>query len=341
MANVTIRDVAKDAGVSTATVSRVVNNCSTVNEALRERVNISIKKLGYYPNSIARTLKSNSSKTVGFVVSDIANDFFAGMVRSVEDVLSKSGYNLIVCSTDSNQQREKDYLYLLQEKKVDGIIINISGKNDELITEMSQRLPIVLFSRKIKNPSFKGDFVDNDNYTGIALLTKHLLSLGHKKIGLLNGQPYVSSAAERYEAFCSTMEGADIRINEDYPYIYNGNFNRIGTGVSGAKELFERGATAILATNNILALGALQFCRGANIDVPSQLSLASFGKICNYEYLYIQPSYVDLFPAAMGTRLSELMIERIESKNSLLNREVRFPTALVAGSGASMLYQEA
>ena len=338
MANVTIREVAKDAGVSTATVSRVLNNCSTVNETLRERVNTSIKKLGYYPNSIARTLKSNSSKTVGFVVSDIANDFFAGMVRSVEDVLSKSGYNLIVCSTDGNQQREKNYLYLLQEKKVDGIIINISGKNDDLITEISQRLPIVLFSRKIKNPLFKGDFVDNDNYTGITLLTKHLLSLGHKKIGLLNGQLYLSSAAERFEAFCATMENADIQIDEHYPYVYNGNFNRVSSGVLGAKELFEKGATAILATNNILALGALQFCRESGINVPSDLSLASFGKISNYEYLYIQPSYVDLFPAAMGTRLSELMIERIESKNSLLNREVRFPTALVPGSGSSVLH---
>ena len=337
MANVTIREVAKDAGVSTATVSRVLNNCNTVNEALRERVNSSIKKLGYYPNSIARTLKSNSSKTVGFVVSDIANDFFAGMVRSVEDVLSKSGYNLIVCSTDSNQQREKNYLYLLQEKKVDGIIINISGKNDDLITEISQRLPIVLFSRKIKNPLFKGDFVDNDNYTGITLLTKHLLSLGHKKIGLLNGQLYLSSAAERFEAFCATMESVDIQIDEHYPYVYNGNFNRISSGALGAKELFEKGATAILATNNVLALGALQFCRESGINVPSDLSLASFGKISNYEYLYVQPSYVDLFPSAMGTRLSELMIERIESKNSLLNREIRFPTALVPGSGTVIL----
>lgn len=335
MANATIKDVAREAGVSIATVSRVLNKSSTVREDLADRVNSAIEKLGYYPNSIARTLKNDSSKTVGFVVSDIANDFFTSMVRSVEDVLNQRGYNLFVCSTDSSQQRELDYLSLLREKQVDGIIINISGKNNELITRMSQHLPIALFGRKVPDAGFKGDFVDNDNFTGMVDLTKKLISLGHRRIGLINGQPYVSSAKERLEGFQSAMRTIGVTVDDAYPYLYHGNFNRISSGVEGARALYERGATAVLAANNLLALGALQFCREAQVEVPGKLSLSSFGRISNHDFLYVQPTCVDQFPAAMGSRLAELIIERIESKNTLLNREIRFATTLIPGNGTA------
>ena len=255
MANPTIKDVAREAGVSIATVSRVLNKKGTVKEESVQSVLQAIERLGYHPNSIARTLKNDSSKTIGLVVTDISNDFFTRMARGIEDVLNDRGYNLFVCSTDGLQQREAQCLSLLREKQVDGIILNASGKNSSLITKMSAQVPFALFSRKIPDPQFRGDFVDNDNYSGLRELTAQLLRLGHRKIGFINGQSYVSSAAERFSGFQSAMRDAGIDVGTDYPDLYSGNFNRLNSGKEGARILWEKGVTAILCGNNLLALG--------------------------------------------------------------------------------------
>ena len=340
MSNPTIKDVAREAGVSIATVSRVLNNKSTVAPDLAAKVNQAVEQLGYHPNSIARTLKNDSSKTIGFVVSDISNDFFTRMARGVEDVLNQQGYSLFVCSTDSTQLREEQCLSLLREKQVDGLIINTSGKNDELIAQISRQVPIALFGRKISCADFTGDFVDNDNFSGTQELTRHLISLGHRKIGLVSGQMYVSSARERFAGFQNAMREIGVTVDDQYPYLYKGSFNRISSGADGTKYLYERGATAVISANNVLALGALQFCHSAKIRVPEDLSLCSFGTIANHELLSVQPTYAEQAPASMGARLAELIIERIEAKNQLTNRELRFSTNLITGNGTSKPREE-
>lgn len=336
MAYPTIKDVAREAGVSIATVSRVLNKKGTVKDDAAQKVLQAINRLGYRPNSIARTLKCDSSKTVGLVVTDISNDFFTRMARGIEDALSSQGYNLFVCSTDGLQQREIQCLTLLQEKQVDGIILNASGKNNDFITEMSSQIPFALFSRKIPNPEFRGDFVDNDNYSGLKELTIHLLRLGHRKIGFINGQDYISSAVERFSGFQSAMRDAGIDVNSDYPYLYTGSFNRLNSGRDGAKALWEKGVTAILCGNNLLALGAMQFCREAGLRLPNDLSLCSFGTLTNQDLLFVSPTSCEQNPGAMGARLAELIIERIESKNTLPNREIRFTTTILPGSGVGI-----
>ncbi len=332
MANPTIKDVASEAGVSIATVSRVLNKNASVNIELAEKVHLAVEKLGYYPNFIARTLKNESSKTIGFVVSDIANSFFTTMARAVEDILNQHGYTLFVCSTDDNQEREQKYLSLLREKQVDGIIINSSGKNYNLITQISRQIPVALFSRSIPNPDFKGDFVDNDNFSGLRDLTQYLIRLGHTKIGLLNGQASVSSSQERFSGFQYAMREIGIHVDEHYPYLYHGHFNRISSGMDGTKWLYDQGVTAIISANNLLALGAMKYCHSAGISIPEDLSLCSFGTIENHELLFIQPTCVDQSPSSMGTRLAELIMERIEAKNDIANREIRFATNLITGN---------
>lgn len=336
MANPTIKDVAREAGVSIATVSRVLNKKGTVKEASVQSVLQAIEHLGYHPNSIARTLKNDSSKTIGLVVTDISNDFFTRMARGIEDVLNDRGYNLFVCSTDGLQQREAQCLSLLREKQVDGIILNASGKNSSLITKMSSQVPFALFSRKIPDPQFRGDFVDNDNYSGLRELTAQLLRLGHRKIGFINGQSYVSSAAERFSGFQSAMRDAGIDVGTDYPYLYSGNFNRLNSGKEGARVLWEKGVTAILCGNNLLALGALQYCKEAGLRLPEDLSLCSFGTLANQDLLFVRPTSCEQNPDAMGARLAELIIERIESKNQIPNREIRFTTTILPGNGVGV-----
>lgn len=336
MANPTIKDVAREAGVSIATVSRVLNKKGTVKEESVQSVLQAIEHLGYHPNSIARTLKNDSSKTIGLVVTDISNDFFTRMARGIEDVLNDRGYNLFVCSTDGLQQREAQCLSLLREKQVDGIILNASGKNSSLITKMSGQVPFALFSRKIPDPQFRGDFVDNDNYSGLRELTAQLLRLGHRKIGFINGQSYVSSAAERFSGFQSAMRDAGIDVGTDYPYLYSGNFNRLNSGKEGARVLWEKGVTAILCGNNLLALGALQYCKEAGLRLPEDLSLCSFGTLANQDLLFVRPTSCEQNPDAMGARLAELIIERIESKNQIPNREIRFTTTILPGNGVGV-----
>ena len=336
MANPTIKDVAREAGVSIATVSRVLNKKGTVKDESVQSVFQAIERLSYHPNSIARTLKNDSSKTIGLVVTDISNDFFTRMARGIEDVLNDRGYNLFVCSTDGLQQREAQCLSLLREKQVDGIILNASGKNSSLITKMSGQVPFALFSRKIPDPQFRGDFVDNDNYSGLRELTAQLLRLGHRKIGFINGQSYVSSAAERFSGFQSAMRDAGIDVGADYPYLYSGNFNRLNSGKEGARVLWEKGVTAILCGNNLLALGALQYCKEAGLRLPEDLSLCSFGTLANQDLLFVRPTSCEQNPDAMGARLAELIIERIESKNQIPNREIRFTTTILPGNGVGV-----
>lgn len=201
---------------------------------------------------------------------------------------------------------------------------------------MSGQVPFALFSRKIPDPQFRGDFVDNDNYSGLRELTAQLLRLGHRKIGFINGQSYVSSAAERFSGFQSAMRDAGIDVGTDYPYLYSGNFNRLNSGKEGARVLWEKGVTAILCGNNLLALGALQYCKEAGLRLPEDLSLCSFGTLANQDLLFVRPTSCEQNPDAMGARLAELIIERIESKNQIPNREIRFTTTILPGNGVGV-----
>lgn len=339
MRNITIKDVAKEAGVSIATVSRVLNGNSFVSTELKAKVNAAISKLNYYPNSIARSLKNESTLTIGLIVSDISNPFFTTIARSVEDIIRPQNYNLIVCSTDNQQDKEYAYLQLLMEKKVDGIILNTTGENCDFIASISHNIPIALCGRKVNSLSFHGDLVDSDNITGSYELTQHMIHMGHKKIGIINGQKKVSSSYERMEGFCKAMLTLGIRADESYPYLFNGDFNRIESGYQGAQFLLNRPdpPTAIVAMNNELVIGALSYCKEHQIRIPEDVSIGCYGEIVNADLLYVQPSYVTLSPWTMGKRLAELIIERIESDKELPNREVRFSTILHVGNGVRQI----
>lgn len=334
MSNVTIKDVAKEANVSIATVSRVLNQNYFVSPELEKKVMDAIKKLNYYPNSVARSLKNESTQTIGLIVSDISNSFFTIVNRAVEDVLKKYKYNLIVCSTDNQKEKEYSCFQLLLEKKVDGIILNTTGFNHDFVASVSQQLPIVLCGRKVESTSFHGDLVDSDNITGTYKMVRHIIELGHKKIGFIGGQQTISSGQERYEGFRRAMETIDITVDDSYPYQFAGNYNRSQSGYDGAQYLLTlpEPPTAILAMNNELAIGALRYFHSHNIAIPRQVSFACYGNILNVDLFYVQPDNVDMDPQQIGTKMGEMLLERIESKNNLPNREIRFSPVLIQGN---------
>jgi DNA-binding LacI/PurR family transcriptional regulator len=341
MSNVTIKDVAQLASVSIATVSRVLNKNYYVSPDLESKVTAAIEQLGYYPNSVARSLKNQSTMTIGFLVSDISNNFFTNIFRAIEDSIREYHYNLLVCNTDHDKEREYDYLQLMLEKKVDGIIINTTGFNDDFISSISERIPVALCSRRIMTAEFKGDLVDSDNIRGSYDLTSHLISLGHTKIGIVNGPIHVSSAIERLEGFQKAMGEIGIKVDQNYPYYFNGNFSVDG-GFQCAKKLLSRNdpPTAIVFMNNEMAAGALRYCRLNNIDVPDSVSIASYDRIVNDDLLYVHPCFVTMEPLEIGKKLAELIVERIQNKDKasdIPNREIRLLSHLVVGNGTKRI----
>ncbi|KJS88424.1 MAG: hypothetical protein JM58_01295 [Peptococcaceae bacterium BICA1-8] len=333
MDKVTIKDVAKTAGVSIATVSRVINKSYYVSTAVEKKVLMAIEELKYYPNSIARSLKINSTKMIGFLVSDISNNYFITMARALEDVLNRQNYNLIVCSTENQKERELTYLELLKSKKVDALVLNTTGQNDEFVINMSHNIPIICVNRRINNSSFKGDFLDSDNIQGTYMLTKHLLSLGHRKIFVQNGSFHLSTGYERYEGFKKAMAEIGIEIKNDYIFQYEGDFT-LESGFQGVAYMMglKDRPTALVVMNNMMAIGALKYLKLHEINIPEELSIASYGNIENLELMSTQPSIISFDPAAIGTRIGELILERIKD-NSLINKEIIYQPQLIKGNG--------
>lgn len=336
--NVTIRDVAKEAGVSVATVSRALNQNYPVSDKLRKRIDDAVAKLDFHPNAIARTLKTNSSRIIGFLVSDISQNFFTTILKGVENSIQVFNYNVMSCSTDGKKSTEQSYLSILLEKKVDGIILNGTGMNDEYIAKISKNIPIVCSHRRNQYENFIGDFVGCDDLSSIKELTAHLLSLGHKKIGLLNGQLHVSTGMDRYLGFCAAMQNAGIKVDEQYPYMANLGFVT-KDGYEGARKLFEREdrPTALVCGNDELCMGALNYLKTHSLSVPEDVSIVCHGDIPSREILYIQPTVSSFNLTTIGNKTGELLLERIRSGNSINNREVRYMTTLVLGNSTRAL----
>lgn len=335
MANPTIKDVAKHAGVSIATVSRVINDNYFVSSDTKEKVYTAIEELHYLPNSIARSLKGDSTHTIGFIVSNISNTYFTSVAKAIEDIISKDGYSLFVCSTENIKEREQSHLELLASKKVDGIILNTTGKNNDLVTNLAQSgLPIVLIDRKVDSDGFIGDFITNDNIEGSYNLTSHLLSLNHRKIAIINGILSVSSGVERYRGFVKAMEIKGISVADDYPYQYEGDFT-VKSGYKAAEFLMSlpEMPTAIIGMNNNMTMGALMYLRENKINVPEQVSVASYGDLENWELMYIEPTVLTLNTTLLGQKAAEMIIERIEKNNEIQNRHViYFPQFIIRGT---------
>lgn len=331
--SVTIKDIAKASGVSIATVSRVVNHSENVRPELADRVLREIERLNYSPNDVARSLKKAQTAVIAFLVSNISDPFFITIGRGIESYIQNYGYNLMVCSIGHSKERESAYLKLLQGKKVDGMIINTSGYNDSLISDLSQKIPIILSNRRITSPGFTGDFVDQENVGSAYELTNRLLMSGHKRIAFINGPNHISTAYERYRGFCSAMQEADLPVDATYPYQYAGTFT-VQTGYDGVNILMSRPdpPTAFVFASSELAFGGMHFFLQNNIRVPDDVSFVCLGDLANRDLLYIQPTLSSVNLHGMGEQMAQLLLERIQSDEQIPNREIRFSSTILNGN---------
>lgn len=337
---VTIRDIAREAGVSIATVSRVLNGDPRVNMEMVERVQAAAKALRYRPNAVARSLKNKSTALIAFLVSNIADPFFTQISKGAEDVFFRQGYNLLIGSTNFSVEKERSLLHAMQERRVEGIILNTCGENEEMIARLSHSVPVILCNRSISQKSYTGDFVDFDNIGGICDLTRQLLEKGHRNIGILNGPFHLSTARERFQGFCYAMAEVGLKVDEKYPYLSCGADYSEAQGYVAAAKLMEKEIqpTAIIATNSEYAVGALKYFKQRQISIPEDISFVYFGNISHHELLSFDVTHSKMDLNAMGARIAYLMLERIGSEDSTCgNREIRLSTQVEVGNSIRVI----
>lgn len=335
----TIRDVADLAGVSTATVSRVVNGNTSVSLSNCEAVKKAMTELNYLPDTAAASLKTNRTHMIGYVTTDVTNPVFITIMSEIERILWEYNYTIMLCSSNNNSQKELSVLKLLMSKKVDGIIINSCGQNDDYIARISKHIPTVASSHFIDSPHFIGDYVESENVCGSYMMTAHLISRGHRKIGIISG-PIISSSVgcERFEGFKSAMNSIGILVDDKYPYTYFGSYS-IQDGYDGTKKLLEADdrPTALILTGSEIMKGALSYCVRHSIRIPEDISLITFGNYKNLDFLYVRPSYMENDLQSIGRKMAELILERIDTKETIPSREFRFPIIFRQGDTVKAL----
>lgn len=334
----TIKDVAKQAGVSTATVSRVINNAEGVRPDTVQKVRDAINKVNYIPNNVARNLKTDTSNVIGLLVSNLGNPHFTKMAKAIEATLRDKGISLMVCSTDDDPKKELSYLQQMIGMNVDGIILNTTGENNDRICELSHNIPITLVDRSIPNDDFTGDFVGSNGFGGVRALTKHLIDRGHRDIAIITSNLATSTGRERLAGFCDAMLSIGVTVDDQYVYRYSaGNFDE-DSGVAACKHFMslDQRPTAIVVANNEMAIGVYKYLQEKGVRVPDDVSVVSFGNISNSELFKIQPTFATLNPTFIGEKAAKLIQSRI-SNPAAGSREVIFEPLLVLNESTAAI----
>jgi LacI family transcriptional regulator len=337
----TIYDVAKRAGISAMTVSRVINGKRDVKPETREKVLKAIEEIGYVPNSLARSFVLQKTKTVGLVITDITNPFFTTLARGVEDTAMKSQFSVIFCNTDEDPEKELLYLEVLARKRVDGVILaSASGKKGPLKSLLIKNIPIVLIDREIEGLD-DIDIVKGDSVYGAYILTKHLIDLGHRRIGIIVGSRNISTAEDRVEGYKKALIESGIPIEKEL--IKFSRYSR-EDGYKCTKELLtlEERPTAIFGGNNFIAIGSMMAIKELGLRVSEDIALVSFDDIESLSQVYpfltvvTQPAYT------MGVIATELLIRRIEGRDKIKERRevVLRPELIVRRSAGENLVKE-
>ncbi|HEY4386159.1 MAG TPA: LacI family DNA-binding transcriptional regulator, partial [Ktedonobacteraceae bacterium] len=268
----TIEDVARHAGVSISTVSRVVNGRGHVNANIVVHVQAAVQELHYTPNRAARSLRTQQSKIIGLLISDIQNPFFAGLIRGIEDVAQRNGYSVILCNSDENEQKERQYVEVLCAEQIAGaIIVPTHEKSRSARIFNTHAIPIVAVDRKVANV----DAVVVDNKRGAYQAITHLIGNGYRRIAIIAGPQNSTTGKERLEGYYQALQEAGIEI--DPALVRCGSFKST-SGKELADELLDTCADidALFVVNNLMALGALEALHARNLQIPDDIGMVCF-----------------------------------------------------------------
>lgn len=326
----TIREVAEKAGVSFTTVSHVINNTRFVSEGTRSRVLMAMQELGYRPNALARSLRRGETLTLGLILPDSANPFFAEIGRSIEDSAFRQGYNVILCNTEGDKEKERSYVEVLGKKQVDGLIFVAAGDQAaSLVHLLVEGVPVVVIDRDL--PHLEVDTVLVDNRQGGKLVTQHLIELGHRRIACLTGPSHLTPSAQRVTGYREALAEAGLAVDESL--ILRGDFHP-GQGYAAARSLLERAdpPTALFACNDLMALAALRAAAECGRSVPGSLAVAGFDDIELASFSNPALTSVAQPKREIGLTAVQLLLERIKDKDRPVNRVILPATLVVRAS---------
>ena len=321
-----IAEIARRANVSTATVSRAINQSGPVKAATARKVWRAISELNYYPNSHARALVSGRSRLIGLIVSDITNPFFPELIRSFETQASQQQYDLLLTSTDYLTSRMTTCLRRMLERKVDGVAMMTSEMDMSLIKELGRRgVPLVFMDVGQIGPKMSHVAIDYAN--GVKQAVDHLVALGHKQIGFISGPLDLHSARTRRQAFLDAMRAHG--LSPDKRMIREGTHTaQGGQKAMSALLRLSRHPTAVVSSNDWTAIGALHAIHDAGLRVPSDISLVGFDDIPLVSYTNPSLTTVRMSAADVGSTAFEALFKLIGGER-LEGDVYQVPTRLV------------
>ncbi len=327
-ARVTIRDVAQDLGLALSTVSNALAGKAYVREDTRKMVLEAARRLGYRASAVAQAMRTRRTNTIGVLMADVANPSSPDFLRGIEDVAVREKFALFLCNTDESKTRQLMLMRSLLDRQVDGLVLISQYCGDAEVRELlSQGPPFILMQRRSRK--FADNFVGADNRVCIAEAVRYLSGLGHRRIGYVIGPAYSSAVAERLASFRRTV--AELKLDADPELIVNADYGT-EAGHRAAKQLLDlkRRPTAVMASNDMNALGVLDVASERGIAVPDQLSVVGLDDIALASLARINLTTIALPKREMGAAAATLLIERINSTAPESARQtVMFPAQLV------------
>ena len=322
----TVKEVAEFAGVSTATVSRVISGNGTVSKKLIKRVQNAIDALNFHPNQAARRLRHRATKIVGVVISDIQNPFFTTLVEGIESTLQENRYLLLLGNSSENPDRERQHLDTFLSEHVSGVIFTSTGDDSSNYEKFRiAGIPLVAVDRKPSN--FDVDLVQLENEKASFEAVNHFITEGHQRIGLIAGPSSISTGSERCAGYQRALLSAGLPIDQELIRI--GNFRQDG-GYRSMEALLNLTdpPSAVLVSNNLMTLGALQMIHERCLNIPDQISLIGFDDMAWASSLRPALTVVAQPVYEMGIAAARLLLARIQNPTGPI-QHVSFETKLI------------
>jgi LacI family transcriptional regulator len=309
MGQVTIRDVAKAARVSPATVSRVLNTSEKVSPDLRDRVLAAVQDLGYHPNSQARSLRTRATTVLGVIISDITNPFFTSMVRGAEDVASKAGFSVVLANADEDLDKERRYLEVAAAEQMAGVLLSPASATDTRIDVLTERgIPVVTIDRQLKRTDV--DQVMVNNHEAAKEATLHFVEQGCRRIGFIAGRLDTTTGAGRLAGHKAGLTEAGLPLDPEL--VVSGDF-RIDGGREAARKLLSlpRRPDGLFASNNLMTIGAIDALDQAGVRFPDDLALVGFDDMMPSLVLRSTITTISQPTYEIGQRATELLLRRV------------------------------
>jgi len=324
----TVRDVARKAGVSAMTVSRVVNDQRGVSAETRKKIEKAIAELDYAPSKLASGLVSSKSRLIGLIVPDVSNPFFAPIVRGAETAARRAGYRMLLCNSESDLRLEREYVADLVGHRVEGLLIAPVGDRSDahLLKLQEANFPLVLLDRHV--PGIECDSVTLDNVSGARQMAAHLMAVGHRSIAFITDADDVSTGRERREGLQQALAEAHIEFSESL--VLYSTTDQLG-GYRSAQQILnmQQRPTAIFTVNNMVAVGVMQAMREANVKVPDDIALVCFDDVQHLAVISPFLTVIDQPAETMANVATQLLLERIAGVAGKKRRNISFPGKLI------------